>query len=85
MEPGEIYEFEFELYPTSNTFAAEHRIRVDISSSNWPRFDVNHNTGEPLGVDRTYETAHQTIHHSPGLASHISAARFQIGYQCLIA
>ena len=71
MEPGEIYEFEFELYPTSNTFAAEHRIRVDISSSNWPRFDVNHNTGEPLGVDRTYETAHQTIHHSPGLASHI--------------
>ena len=71
MEPGDIYEFEFELYPTSNTFVAGHRIRVDISSSNWPRFDVNHNTGAPLGVDRTYEAAHQTIHHSPGLASHV--------------
>jgi putative CocE/NonD family hydrolase len=71
MEPGEVYEYEFELYPTSNTFAAGHRIRLDISSSNWPRFDVNHNTGQPLGVDRTYETAHQTVHHSPGRSTHI--------------
>ncbi len=72
MDPGEICEFEFELYPTSNTFVAGHRIRVDISSSNWPRFDVNHNTGAPLGTDRTYEAALQTIHHSPGRASHIA-------------
>ena len=71
MEPGKAYEFEFELYPTSNIFAAGHRIRVDISSSNWPRFDVNHNTGAPLGTDRTYEVAHQTIHHSPERASQI--------------
>ena len=69
MEPGVAYEFEFELYPTSNIFAAGHRIRVDISSSNWPRFDVNHNTGAPLGTDRTYEVAHQTIHHSRERAS----------------
>ena len=71
MEPGEIYELEFQLYPTSNLFAAGHRIRVDISSSNWPRFDVNHNTGGSLGVDRTYEAALQTLHHAPGAASRI--------------
>ena len=69
MEPDEIYELEFQLYPTSNVFAAGHRIRVDISSSNWPRFDVNHNTGGPLGTDRTYEAALQTLHHAPGAAS----------------
>ncbi len=71
MEPYMVYEFEFELYPTSNVFAAGHRIRLDISSSNWPRFDVNHNTGAPLGVDRTYEAATQTVFHSPERASHI--------------
>ena len=71
LEPGEAYEFELELYPTSNIFAAGHRIRVDISSSNWPRFDVNHNTGAALGTDRTYEVARQTIYHSPERASHI--------------
>ena len=63
MEAGEVYALEFELYPTSNVFAAGHRIRVDVSSSNWPRFDVNHNTGEALGMDRTYEVALQTVHH----------------------
>jgi putative CocE/NonD family hydrolase len=71
MTPGEAYEFVFKLYPTSNVFSKGHRIRVDISSSNWPRFDVNHNTGEPLGKDRTYETARQTIHHSADRPSHI--------------
>ena len=71
MEPEEVCEFKFELYPTSNVFSAGHRIRVDISSSNWPRFDVNHNTGAPLGADRTYEVARQTIHHSAEFPSSI--------------
>ena len=48
MKPGEIYEFTIQLYPTSNLFKAGHRIRLDISSSNFPRFDLNPNTGEPL-------------------------------------
>ncbi|MDP6798216.1 MAG: CocE/NonD family hydrolase [SAR202 cluster bacterium] len=71
MTPGEAYELVFQLYPTSNVFARGHRIRVDVSSSNWPRFDVNHNTGAPLGTDRTYESARQTVHHSPDRPSHL--------------
>jgi putative CocE/NonD family hydrolase len=71
LNPGQIYEFVFELYPTSNIFKKGHRIRLDISSSNWPRFDVNPNTGGPPGLDRRYETARQTIFHSADHPSHI--------------
>ena len=71
MEPGAAYEFVFHLYPTSNVFRRGHRIRLDISSSNWPRFDVNPNTGGALGLERRYEVAHQTIYHSPEHRSHI--------------
>jgi putative CocE/NonD family hydrolase len=49
MSPGRIYSIKVEAFPTSNLFARGHRIRVDVSSSNFPRFDVNPNTGEPEG------------------------------------
>ena len=71
MEPGTPYEFTFHLYPTSNVFRKGHRIRLDISSSNWPRFDVNPNTGGPLGIEQRYEIAHQTIWHNSEHQSHI--------------
>ena len=71
LEPGTIYELVFELYPTSNIFKKGHRIRLDISSSNWPRFDVNPNTGGDLGVERRLEIAEQTIHHEPEHPSHV--------------
>lgn len=71
LEPGEVYEFVFELYPTSNVFKKGHRIRLDISSSNWPRFDVNPNTGGDLGVERRFEIAEQIIHHEPEHPSHV--------------
>ena len=71
LEPGKVYEFVFDLYPTSNVFKKGHRIRLDISSSNWPRFDVNPNTGGDLGVERRLEIAEQTIHHEPGHPSHV--------------
>ena len=71
MVPGTPYEFTFHLYPTSNVFRKGHRIRLDISSSNWPRFDVNPNTGGSLGLERRYQIAHQTIYHSPEHSSHI--------------
>ena len=71
MKPGEVYEFTIELYPTSNLFAKGHRIRVDISSSNFPRLDVNPNTGEPLGLSRRTEVAENTVQHDRQYPSHI--------------
>ena len=71
MEPGRPYEFVFQLYPTSNIFRRGHRIRLDVSSSNWPRFDVNPNTGGPLGMHRTWVVADQTVYHDVERPSHI--------------
>ena len=63
LEPGEPYEFTIEMYPTSLVFRRGHRIRVDISSSNFPRFDVNPNTGEPLNEQRRSRVAVNSIYH----------------------
>ncbi|HRQ88810.1 MAG TPA: CocE/NonD family hydrolase, partial [Bacteroidia bacterium] len=63
MEPGTVYPFTIRLYPTSNVFKKGHRIRVEVSSSNFPRFDVNPNTGEPLAEHRRTAVAENTIHH----------------------
>lgn len=71
MTPNCPYEFVFKLYPTSYVFKAGHRIRLDISSSNWPRFDVNPNTGGPLGIERLHQIATQTVFHDEVKASHI--------------
>ena len=49
LEPGVPVPVTISLWATSNLFDVGHRIRVDISSSNWPRLDVNPNTGEPVG------------------------------------
>jgi len=71
MEPGEVYPFTIKLYPTSNVFKKGHRIRVDISSSNFPRFDVNPNTGEPLNAHRRFVIATNTLRHDSEHPSHI--------------
>lgn len=71
MEPGKIYPLTIRLYPTSNVFKKGHRIRVDISSSNFPRFDVNPNTGEPLQQHRRMRSAVNTVHHDAEHPSHI--------------
>ncbi len=70
-EPGEVYELRFEMYPTANRFVAGHRIRVDISSSNFPRFELNPNTGGPLGSDRRRRVAENTLHHDAARASKV--------------
>ncbi|WP_437193782.1 CocE/NonD family hydrolase [Planctomicrobium sp. SH527] len=64
LESGKIYEYTIKLYPTSNVFKKGHRIRVDISSSNFPRFDVNPNTGEPLNRHRLTHKAQQSVFHN---------------------
>jgi len=69
--PGQIYQFSFKLYPTSNLFKRGHRIRLDVSSSNFLRFDVNPNTGAALGVPGAIVIADNTIHHDAAHPSHI--------------
>lgn len=71
MTPGTVYPFTIEMYPTSLVFKKGHRIRVDISSSNFPRFDVNPNTGEPLNDNRRWAIAVNTIYHDAQHPSHI--------------
>ncbi len=71
MEPGELSKITIRLYPTSNVFKRGHRIRLDISSSNFPRFDVNPNSGEPLSQHRRMQRAINTIHHSDAHRSRI--------------
>jgi putative CocE/NonD family hydrolase len=68
---GEAVEISITLYPTSNVFVVGHRIRLDISSSNFPRFDVNPNTGEPIGQERRRQVADNTIYHSSDRRSHV--------------
>ena len=63
MNPGEIYKFELNLQATGNVFKKRHRIRLDISSSNFPQFDVNPNTGDPLWSSKKTIVANQTIYH----------------------
>ena len=71
MTPGQIYKLSFPLYPTSNLFKKGHRIRVDVSSSNFPRFDVNPNTGEPLGKSLRKEVAVNAVYHDREHPSHV--------------
>ena len=71
LKPGQVYEFTVAPFPTANVFKKGHRIRVDISSSNFPRFDVNPGTGEPLGKNIRMVTQDNTVHHSARFPSHI--------------
>jgi putative CocE/NonD family hydrolase len=71
MTPGEVYPLTIQLYPTSNIFKRGHRIRVDVSSSNFPRFDINPNTGEPLNDNRQTKMAVNTVYHDASRPSQI--------------
>ncbi len=71
LKPGQPYEFTLEMYPTSLVFQRGHKIRLDISSSNFPRFDVNPNTGEPLNENRRWRIAENTVFADPQHPSHI--------------
>lgn len=71
IEPGRVYEYEIAVWPTSNLFKAGHRIRLEISSSNFPHYDRNPNTGHPFGQDDEMRPAAQTIYHDVERPSHI--------------
>jgi hypothetical protein len=71
MELGQVYRVRIHLPPTSNLFQAGHRIRVDISSSNFPRLDLNPNTGEPVGRHTHTVVAHNWVYVDHSRHSHI--------------
>jgi putative CocE/NonD family hydrolase len=71
LEPGQVYKFQIDLGVTSNLFKAGHRIRIDIASSNFPRFDRNLNTGEPFGKTARLQKATNRIYHDAEHASHV--------------
>ena len=68
---GKIEKYLIDLWSTSNLFRRGHRIRVEISSSNFPKYDRNPNTGHPIGEDAERQVAHQTIYHDAEHLSHI--------------
>jgi putative CocE/NonD family hydrolase len=61
--PGEVYEYRIDLWATSNLFRRGHRIGLEVTSSNFPRFDRNPNTGHELGADAELRPALQTVFH----------------------
>ncbi|WP_422367368.1 CocE/NonD family hydrolase [Pelagibius sp.] len=71
MEPGKVYPVNFVIPPTSNLFKKGHTIRIDISSSNWPEWEVNPNTGDPLGMHRRTIKATNSIYHCEKYPSHV--------------
>ena len=71
VEPGQAYKYEIDLWSTSNLFKAGHRIRLDITSSSFPRWDRNPNTGHAFGADAELAVAHQTILHDSEHPSYV--------------
>jgi putative CocE/NonD family hydrolase len=69
--PGMIYPITIDLLATSNVFLPGHRIRLDITSSKFPAFDRNPNTGEPFGTSSKVRIAHQFVYHSKMYPAHI--------------
>ena len=72
IKPGQTYKYTIQVWPTSNLFKAGHRMRVEISSSNFPMFDRNPNTGHPFGQDSELKIADQTIFHDKDRPSMIT-------------
>jgi putative CocE/NonD family hydrolase len=71
LDAGRVAEIEVSCFATCNVFKRGHRIRVDVSSSNFPRFDVNPNSFEPEGAWRTMRIARNRVHVDSGHPSHV--------------
>jgi hypothetical protein len=71
LEPGEAAEYRIRCYPTANVFRRGHRLRLDVSSSSFPRFSRNLNTGEDVGTGTRMEVARQTVLHTDRCPSHV--------------
>jgi hypothetical protein len=71
MVPGQIYRFEVDLWSTAQVFKAGHRLRVEVTSSDFPRYDRNLNTGGPFGEETQGQVAMNSVLHDATHSSHI--------------
>jgi putative CocE/NonD family hydrolase len=71
LTPGQLYEITIDVGATSNVFLPGHRVRLEVSSSNFPRYDRNPNTGAPFGSDARTVVARQTVFHDAGRPSRL--------------
>jgi uncharacterized protein len=71
LEPGEVAEYRIRCYPTANVFGRGHRLRLDVTSSSFPRFSRNLNTGEDVGTGTRMEVAQQTVLHTDRYRSRV--------------
>lgn len=71
LKAGKTYAYDIDMWASSNVFLPGHRIRIEITSSNFPRFDRNLNTGEDPATGTRMEKASQTIYHDAKHPSHV--------------
>ncbi len=71
LEPGQVVEYTIRVNATSSAFLPSHRIRLDITSSDFPNYDRNHNTAADQNADAELKTARQTVHHGGPYATRI--------------
>jgi putative CocE/NonD family hydrolase len=71
LEPGEVAEYRIRCYPLANRFKRGHRLRFDVTSSSFPRFSRNLNTGEDVATGTRMEVARQTVLHTSAYPSHL--------------
>jgi putative CocE/NonD family hydrolase len=69
--PGKVYEYTIDMWSTSHVFKPGHRLRLEVSSSNFPRWDRNPNTGNPFGADTVLKAARQSVFHDAARPSHL--------------
>ena len=71
LEPGQVYEYDIKLNPVGVLLKPGQRLRLYVTSSDFPNFDRNHNTGKPYWEDAELRVAHQTVLHSADMPSHL--------------
>jgi hypothetical protein len=71
IEPNKVYQYTISLWETSYVFSAGHRVRLEVTSSNFPRYARNQNTGLPLGASAEMRVAQQTVFHDAAHSSHL--------------
>jgi len=71
IKPGRVYRYDMDLWATSNLFKTDHRIRLEVSSSEFPMFMPNTNTGGDTGSETKTVVARQTIYHDTERPSHL--------------